>query len=123
MRQSLTLPWPPSLNHYYRHVGPRVLISKEGRLYREKVAAIAKRNSQITFCCPVEVSVDLYPPDNRKRDADNCLKCTLDSLTGAGVYEDDSLIQKITVTKHSPMPPDGMAIIRISDYEQPETTE
>lgn len=99
MQQSLTLPWPPSLNHYYRHVGPRVLISKDGRRYREKVADIAKRSLQGTFCCPVEVRLDLYPPDKRKRDADNCLKCMLDSLTGAGVYTDDSLIQKIMEDK------------------------
>jgi hypothetical protein len=29
----LTLPYPPSVNHYYRRVGPRTLISREGREY------------------------------------------------------------------------------------------
>ena len=24
----LTLPWPPSINHYWRRVGPRTLISR-----------------------------------------------------------------------------------------------
>jgi len=34
----LVLPWPPSANRYWRHVGPRVLISREGRIYRRNVA-------------------------------------------------------------------------------------
>ena len=118
MNLSLSLPWPPSLNHYYRHVGPRVLISHDGRQYREKVAAIARRANHGTFTCPVQVELDLYPPDNRRRDIDNSQKSLLDALTCAGVYEDDSLIHKITVTKRDPMPPNGMAFIRISEYEQ-----
>ena len=121
MNATLTLPWPPSVNHYYRHVGPRVLISKDGRRYRETVAGIARRAALPTFRVPVEVSIDLYPPDNRRRDVHNSLKCTLDSLTYAGVYEDDSLIQRLTVTKKEPLPPDGLAVVRITEYEQKET--
>lgn len=119
MITTLALPWPPSVNHYYRHVGPRVLISKDGRRYRETVAAIARRAAYPAFCCPVDVDIGLYPPDKRRRDADNSLKCTLDSLTFAGVYEDDSLIRKLKVTMNPPMPPHGMAIIRIKEHDIP----
>ena len=121
MQVTLALPWPPSVNHYYRHVGPRVLISKDGRRYREAVAAVARRAGSPTFAEPVEVALDLYPPDNRRRDADNSLKSTLDALTCAGVYEDDSLIRKLTATMMRPEPPDGLATIRISEHEQTET--
>jgi crossover junction endodeoxyribonuclease RusA len=122
MIATFALPWPPSVNHYYRHVGPRVLISKDGRRYRETVAAIARRASYPAFRRPVDVDIGLFPPDRRRRDADNSLKCTLDSLTFAGVYEDDSLIRKLTVTMNPPMPPDGMAIIRIKEHELPTET-
>jgi len=118
MNVNLALPWPPSVNHYYRHVGPRVLISKDGRKYRETVGAIARRAGNPMFSVPVEVDIDLYPPDNRRRDVDNSLKSCLDALTCAGVYEDDSLIQRLTVTKKPPEPPNGLALIRISEYEQ-----
>ena len=121
MQVTLALPWPPSVNHYYRHVGPRVLISKDGRRYREAVEAVARRAGNPTFAEPVEAALDLHPPDNRRRDVDNSLKCTLDSLTYAGVYEDDSLIRKLTATMMRPEPPDGLATIRISEYEQKET--
>lgn len=122
MNVTMALPWPPSVNHYYRHVGPRVLISRDGRQYRETVGAIARRAGSPSFGVPVEVGIDLYPPDNRRRDVDNSLKSLLDALTCAGVYEDDSLIQRLTVTKKKPEPPDGLALIRISEYEQTEQT-
>ena len=121
MQVTLVLPWPPSVNHYYRHVGPRVLISKDGRRYREAVAAVARRAGTPMFEVPVEVALDLHPPDNRRRDADNSLKSCLDALTCAKVYEDDSLIQKLTVTKNAPLPPNGLAVVRITEHEQNET--
>ena len=122
MPVELELPFPPSLNHYYRHVGSRVLISRDGRKYRESVTAIARRTGHAKFTCPVQVELDLYPPDNRRRDIDNSEKSLLDALTCAGVYEDDSLIQKLTVTKCAPRPPLGMAAIWISDYDRTGTT-
>ncbi len=121
MNVTLALPWPPSVNHYYRHVGPRVHISRDGRRYRETVGAIARRAGNPIFSAPVAVDLELYPPDNRRRDLDNSLKSLLDALTCAGVYEDDSLIQRLTVTKKKPEPPSGLALIRISEYEQTET--
>ena len=40
----LTLPFPPALNSYYRHVvvrgQPRTLISEKGREYRERVKRV-----------------------------------------------------------------------------------
>ena len=33
----LSLPWPPSVNVYWRHVGAKVLISAEGRAYAKSV--------------------------------------------------------------------------------------
>ena len=34
------LPFPPSINRYYRHVGYRTLLSREGREYREIVCSL-----------------------------------------------------------------------------------
>ena len=106
MTLELELPWPPSVNHYYRHVGPRVLIS------RECVVARFRQDHTRGFAGPVELFIELYPPDNRRRDVDNSLKCLLDTFTHAGLYNDDSQICKLTVIKREPMPPDGMAYIR-----------
>lgn len=114
----LELPWPPSVNHYYRHVGPRVLISKEGRLYRDAVATRIKLSGIAQFKGDVDLSIQLYPPDNRRRDVDNVLKCVMDTLTIGGLYEDDSQVKQLKIVKLEPMPPDGLAVLMIKDYEK-----
>ena len=47
---------------------------------------------------PVEMEVNIFFKDKRRRDLDNHLKLIWDSLQGI-VYEDDSQIQKLIVTK------------------------
>lgn len=110
------LPWPPSLNRYYRHVGYRVLISREGRQYRMKVVSRLGGLKE-KFVKPVSLEADFYPPDNRRRDIDNLLKCLLDSLTAAGVYADDSLIKDLNLHMREPMPPDGEVCVAIKEKE------
>ncbi len=118
MAVEFELPWPPSVNHYYRHVGPRVLISRDGREYRETIVSLLGEQKIRPFENAVELAVDAYPPDNRRRDVDNLLKCLLDSFTFGGLYRDDSQIKKLTITKREPMPPGGMMYIRIKEYEE-----
>ena len=89
------LPYPPSVNHYYRHVGPRVLISREGRRYRERVIAVVRSKSHITLTRDVSLTVELYPPDRRRRDVDNCLKLIFDTLQHAGVMVNDSQVKEL----------------------------
>ena len=95
------LPWPPSINHYWRTVmigrAPRVLISKEGRKYREAVRGIAATKRPLTGRLSVYIAV--FPPDRRKRDLDNLPKAILDALTYAGVWQDDSQIDSITIVR------------------------
>lgn len=99
----LTLPFPPSVNQYYRHVskGPlagRVLISEAGRAYRKAVDAVVRQaRARKALAMPLELRVAVYPPDRRKRDLDNLLKATQDSLEKSGVYLSDSQIHRISI--------------------------
>lgn len=94
----MVLPWPPTANTYYRHVGPRVLISRDGRAYRQAVAELAASEGWPKFGQQrVSVHIEAWMPDRRKRDLDNVLKSLLDSLTHAGVWEDDSQIDGIAI--------------------------
>ena len=111
---SFELPWPPSLNRYYRHVGPRVLISREGRRYRMMCV------SRLGGVFPklegkVKLTGEFYPPDARKRDLDNVLKCMIDSLVHAGLMRDDSQIKHIDVQMMSPVPPEGAVYIKLEE--------
>lgn len=109
------LGYPPSLNHYYRHVGNKVLISRVGRKYRELVQARIREEGINTVSGRVKVTIQLYPPDRRRRDIDNTLKSLLDALTHAGAYEDDSCIYRLYIEKLEPLPPDGLVHITIEE--------
>ena len=100
------LPYPPSINRYYRHVGYRTLISREGRAFRRDVCALLAgggprkppAGGRIALC------MDAYPPDRRKRDLDNLQKSVCDSLQHAGVYEDDSQIDLLLAQRRIVVP-------------------
>lgn len=62
------------------------------------------------------VTVDLMPPDKRKRDIDNIQKAILDSLTKAKVWTDDSQVKHISVTMQTPMK-GGSAMVTVSTME------
>lgn len=96
---TLTLPWPPSVNHYYRRVGNATLISKEGRRYRKRVASdvLLARSPRVDGRLSVRIVAS--PPDLRRRDLDNLQKSLLDALQHAGVYDDDSQFDRITVER------------------------
>ena len=123
MQVTLALPWPPSVNHYYRHVGPRVLISKDGRRYREAVEAVARRAGCPRLEGPVAMKGRFHPPDKRRRDLDNVGgKALIDALQGAGLFTDDCQIKRISLEMLEPVE-NGLCIIELEniDNEQKET--
>ena len=116
----LTLPFPPSVNHYYRRVGPRTLISREGREYRRVICAtLAPGGGNGIRKLPaggrIALAMDAFPPDRRRRDLDNLLKCTQDSLAHADVFEDDSQIDLLVVARCDPVT-GGKVVIRIDEF-------
>jgi crossover junction endodeoxyribonuclease RusA len=93
MLVDLTLPWPPSVNTYWRTFQGRMIISANGRQYRKDVAdqVLIQRGAK-HIAGKIRVVIEAHRPDNRRRDLDNLLKAVLDGCTHAGVWEDDSNI-------------------------------
>jgi crossover junction endodeoxyribonuclease RusA len=60
------------------------------------------------------VHIELYPPDRRKRDADNLLKAVNDSLQHGEAFHDDSQIVWLLVEK-AEIVPGGKVIVRIAE--------
>ena len=106
------LPYPPSINHYWRRVGARTLISRGGRAFRAMVCSILTALGIRRLDGPLEVHIKLYPPDHRRRDIDNTQKALLDAMQHGGAYADDSQIVKLTIEKHKPVE-GGKTIVRI----------
>ena len=88
----ITLPWPPTLNHYRTVINRRLYTSKKGKAYRTAATAaiLTQGNPQITG--PVSVTERFYPARNMRYDLDNFRKAPRDVLVSAGVIEDDALI-------------------------------
>jgi len=95
---TLNLPFPPSVNHYWRYTNGKVLVSHRGRQYREAVKLVClKIKSPLEG--PLKVHLRAFPPDHRRRDLDNLNKALLDSLQAGGVYHDDSQIDDLRIIR------------------------
>lgn len=102
---SATLPFPPSLNAAVRHIGGGGhYLSPEAKRFRAiavatlRNAVVRCRHETITTRCAVVI--ELYPPDRRKRDADNRIKAVLDCLQLARVVADDNLVRDVRVVSY-----------------------
>ncbi|MEQ8785104.1 MAG: RusA family crossover junction endodeoxyribonuclease [Pirellulaceae bacterium] len=115
--QTLNLPFPPSVNHYWRRVGPRTLISRQGREFRQRVCSILAAQRITPVVGSLEVEVDLFPPDRRRRDIDNFQKGLLDALEHAGVYENDSQIEMLTIRRCQRVA-GGRVVVRIKEQSR-----
>ena len=94
----LELPFPPTANTMFpsNKTGRRFL-SARGKAYRDEVYRRVLEAHGIfkPFTEPVSVLVELYPPDNRKRDIDNSFKALFDSLTYSSVWMDDDQVKEL----------------------------
>lgn len=93
----LELPYPPSVNHYWRQARGRFYVAKAGVDYRN--AVVAKCGQREGIQGAVKISVRAFLPDRRRRDLDNILKSLLDAIVHAGLIEDDSLVMKLYAEK------------------------
>ena len=94
----ITLPFPPSVNTYWRNFNGRTILSAKGREYRLAVETLLhKQNIDLKLTTKLKVEIEAYRPDNRRRDLDNLLKAPLDALGHSNVYEDDSQIVDLRI--------------------------
>lgn len=93
---SIELPWPPSVNTYWRHTSRGHYISSEGRKFKQAVQYLLHTYKPTEE--RVAVLVEAFPPDRRNRDIDNLLKATLDSIEGR-LFVNDSQIDDLRVVR------------------------
>jgi crossover junction endodeoxyribonuclease RusA len=108
-----TLPWPPSVNGYWRNFRGRQIISKRGREFREAAVSLLSSLDEKTIDYPVSVSIHYYPPTKRAFDLDNFSKGILDAMQHSGLLEDDSLVHELHLYKEFKDPP-GRAEVTVT---------
>ncbi len=116
---SLILPLPPSMNSYWRSATTKVkrpaqfgrlmktarspitvYISEKGQRFRtDVIAAVLQARANKKLTGRLQVDLIIHPADRRVQDIDNRIKATLDALTHAGVYADDSQIDRLIVCR------------------------
>lgn len=114
---TLELPYPPSVNHYWRRVGARTLISQEGRRYRSRIASMLALRRLQPMAGPLDVRITIHPPDRRRRDLDNPMKALLDALEHGGAYGDDFQIDHLDIWRGEVVP-DGKVTVRITEIQR-----
>jgi len=97
---SVVLPYPPSVNSYWKANGHRRYISPEGQAFTQEVSLIVKNSRAKTFGNKrLAINICIHPRSKRKFDLDNTLKAILDALMKAGMYDDDSQIDFIEIAR------------------------
>jgi crossover junction endodeoxyribonuclease RusA len=112
------LPWPPSVNALWRSINGRAILSRKGREYR--LAGLSSLSTQPVrrWSAEVRLSVTavLNPPTRRSFDIDNFWKAPGDLLTHAGIYIDDSQIDRLCLQR-GPVVKGGRVAVTITPLD------
>jgi crossover junction endodeoxyribonuclease RusA len=110
---SYRLPYPPTMNTYWRKYRGRITLSARGRQYKRDVQAVVGPQPP-RLVGPLAVTLSVWLPDRRKRDLDNLIKPVLDACTAAGVWIDDSQVAALSIARLGVRKP-GATILQVSE--------
>lgn len=128
MKNVLSLPYPPSMNRYWRNFRGRTVLSRDAVAYKEEVQQIAIETGVKPVSGCAMVYFTLHPPlpkdwkkraakdpDNwimsvRRIDLDNALKVVFDALQGI-CYDDDRQIIHIQANLGQPVQDGGLTAV------------
>lgn len=115
----LELPFPPSVNTYWRQWKGRTLVSERGREYRRTAVLECAAQKARRVPGAVRMRVALYPPDRRRRDPDNAMKGLLDAIVAAKVIDDDcmAVLRRLEVLSMDPDPDGrGWVLVEVEEF-------
>ena len=116
MNYTITLPFAPSVNSYWRQWQGRTLLSAKGREYKQAVALRVLQQGRKCFGSAARLAIDIHanPPDRRQRDIDNLPKSILDSLAAAGVFGNDEQVDDLRIRRGKIGKP-GSGVVTITE--------
>lgn len=98
-KEYIVVPWPPSLNNYWRFANGRAFLTKEAREYKKMIGYLSKSWKYDVLLDRIDLDIVVFPPDKRKRDLDNLTKILIDALEEAKLFIDDSQIDRINIER------------------------
>lgn len=101
----IELPYPPTVNTMFpTGKNGRRYLSAKGKAYRQEVYRLVLEQHGIfkPYTGRISATVELTPPDKRKRDIDNYNKALFDALGYANVYMDDEQIKRLYIEMREP---------------------
>lgn len=87
---------PPTVNHYWQRAGRGYKLSDRARDFHELVALSVP---QLFTTSRLKLDVTFHFPNNQRRDIDNFLKATIDSLVKCGLCVDDEQFDVLIVRR------------------------
>jgi len=97
---TLSLPFPPSVNHYLGRRGHQTYKTAQAKAYNAEVyALVLQARANRKYSEPLAVWYQYWMPDKRIRDIANYEKVLTDSMVTAGVMLDDRQIYDIRQSK------------------------
>lgn len=113
----LTLTYPVALNRAYRNFRGRIVMSAEGRAWKQEASWKAKAAGIKPIKGDVWVSMTLHPKTTKtgaasktRIDLDSIFKLALDALNGVA-YQDDKQVCRIVAEIGEPMNGGGLSIM------------
>lgn len=94
----LIYPFPPSVNSCWGFSGHHRFLTKKAKAFKAEVVLASighKRYGESRLF----VSIVIHMPDKRIRDIENYTKVLNDSMCQAGLFDDDSQIDKLLVER------------------------
>jgi crossover junction endodeoxyribonuclease RusA len=93
-------------------------MSKAGREYKQAVAEYVSCNDFPKMGSKrLSISMVVWPRDKRVFDIDNRIKSVLDSLQDAGLFDDDSQVDELSIYRGSQIVPGGSIKVMIEEIK------
>lgn len=95
---TITVPYPPSANRYWRTFRGTTVVSPEARAYKQTVRLLALTKSARPLSGPVVLVLRVFRP-RKAGDLSNRIKVLEDALCGVA-FDDDDQVVEIRATRH-----------------------
>ena len=112
----LRLPFPPTVNLYWRRSRFGMYVSPAGKKFRKRAVGIIERLGLPKIDGPLIMTAVFFPPCRRIRDIDNYNKGLLDALSAAELIGNDSQIKE-SHTRWGPRVKFGLTILTLYPLE------